>query len=96
MTRLPPTVRWAGLAGSGGVARRHVAGRHRAFRRMEKRLEPIARAGPRLSPLARANFWRCRHGAPAISRRRASYIDLIAADGETPPGTRQRIEFCRR
>jgi len=58
---------------------------------MEKRLQPIAEPGRVYRHSARellaTSAWR--NNDLAAARR---YIDAIAADGETPPGTRQRID----
>jgi hypothetical protein len=61
------------------------------FAEMEKRLKPIAEPGRVYRHSAREllalSAWRS-HDVAAARR----YIDIIAADGETPPGTRQRID----
>ena len=58
---------------------------------MRRRLDPLAEPGRTFRHTAREmlalSAWR-NHDAAAAHR----YIDLIAADGETPPGTRTRID----
>jgi hypothetical protein len=58
---------------------------------MRKRLDPIAEPGRTFRHTARElmalSAWR-NHDAATAHR----YIDMIAADGETPPGTRGRID----
>ena len=62
------------------------------FAEMEKRLKPIAEPGRVYRHTAREllamSAWR---GNDLAAARR--YIDIVTADGETPPGTRQRIEL---
>lgn len=61
------------------------------YAELEKRLKPIAEPGRTYRHSAREllalSAWRSHDAAAA-----RTYIDIIAADGETPPGTRQRIE----
>ena len=58
---------------------------------MQRRLDPVSEPGRTFRHSAREllalSAWR-NHDATAARR----YIDMIAADGETPPGTRARIE----
>jgi hypothetical protein len=62
------------------------------FAEMEKRLKPISEPGRVYRHTAREllalSAWR---GNDLAAARR--YIDIVTADGETPPGTRQRIEL---
>lgn len=62
-----------------------------AFDEMRRRLEPLSEPGRSYRHTAREllalSAWRNRDLAAA--RR---YIDMIATDGETPPGTRTRID----
>ncbi len=61
------------------------------FAEMEKRLKPISGPGRVYRHSAREllalSAWRNKDLTAA-----RSYIDIITADGETPPGTRQRID----
>lgn len=61
------------------------------FAELEKRLKPISVPGRVYRHSAREllalSAWRSKDMTAA-----RSYIDIIAADGETPPGTRQRID----
>lgn len=61
------------------------------FSEMQTRLQPLTEPGRVYRASAREllalSAWRSKDAAAA--RR---YIDMIAADGDTPPGTRQRIE----
>jgi hypothetical protein len=61
------------------------------YTEMEKRLKPIAEPGRVYRHSAREllalSAWRSKDMKAA-----RTYIDIITADGETPPGTRQRID----
>ena len=58
---------------------------------MQKRLDPLSEPGRIYRHSAREllalSAWK-NNDATAAKR----YLDMIAADGETPPGTRQRID----
>ena len=59
---------------------------------MQQRLEAADRAAARPFATPRANCWRCRPGAPTIPTAARQWLDMIANDGETPPGLRSRAE----
>ena len=79
-------------AGSRGDPRRAHPGRYRAARRIVVAARAAHRRRTGRSATPRASCSRSAPGGSATRAAAKNWFDLIAADAETPAGTRQRID----